>query len=64
MRERFQIELRVAGNDREADAVLIAACHERLEHLLGRHADLHRHRLRGEILRIDFVLADFVGNGE
>src|ERR1051326_6754809 len=64
MSERFEIELRVAGNDCEADAVLVAACDERLEYLLRRHADLHRHRLGREIVWIDFVLADFVEDAE
>src|SRR6185436_3602315 len=37
---------------------------ERLEHLLRRQADLARHRLRREVVRIDLVLADFVGDAE
>jgi hypothetical protein len=40
--------------------VAVAACHQRLEHLLGRQADLVRNRLRGQAVGIDFVRAQLV----
>src|SRR5205823_5031865 len=60
----FEVEVLIARNDREADAVLVAARDECLEHLRRREADLRRHALRGEIIRIDFVLADLVRDAE
>ena len=42
--------------------VILAVNSNRLENLLHRHADLVRYRLRAQVLRIDLVFAQFVGN--
>jgi hypothetical protein len=51
------VEPAIARHHRETDAVPVAACHQRLEHLLGRQADLVCNGLGGQVIGIDFVRA-------
>src|ERR1035438_8504192 len=57
-----EIELRIRRNACHEDAGAIAARHQGLEDLLGRHADLFRHAGRAQVCLIHRVFAQFVGN--
>ena len=62
--ERLEVELSVAGDHREADAVPVAPGDEGLEHLLGRHPQLERDRLGGQVVEVDFVFPKFVSDAQ
>ncbi len=59
----LEVQFRIAGYHRKHNILTGAACRQqRFEHLFRRHADLLRHGDRGQIFRIDFVLAQFERN--
>ena len=60
----LQVKLAVAGHDGQADAVLVATGHQRLEDLLGGHPDLAGDRLGGQVVGIDLVLPKLVADAQ
>ncbi len=64
LRERFQIEFLIARDNGHHRAITVSARHQRFEYLFRRKPDLRRHGLGGQIVRIDFVFAQFVADAE
>lgn len=62
--ERLQVECGSAGNDGEHDAGAIAAGNEGLESLVEGKVDLSGDGFSGEVLRVDFVFAEFKRDAE
>src|ERR1035437_5003319 len=60
--QSFQIELRIGRDACHEDTGAIAAHHQGLEHLLGRHADFFRHAGRAQVSLVHGVFPQFVVN--
>ena len=60
MRERFEIELVISRDHGHGHSVAVTFDSQGFEDLLGRKTDLSGNALRREIIRVHFVLTQFV----